>query len=53
MICTPDGAVFTTEGDAAPMVWIMTDFDPGQRCARYVIVRPGLLATQLSWMPKP
>ena len=44
---TPDGAVFITGEADAPIVWVMTDFDPTQHLVRYVHVRPGKLVTQL------
>jgi hypothetical protein len=45
----PDGAVFTTAGQdgGEPSVWVMTDYDPGARRVRYVIVHPGLSVGEL------
>jgi len=50
---TPDGAVFTVDGDPDSALWVMTDYDPGARQVRYVIVRPGRLVTQLWIQVRP
>ena len=45
---SPDGAIFLLDHhDPTPMVWVMTDYDPGERIVRYAVVRPGRAVTQL------
>ena len=51
----PDGAVFTTagEGDAAPSVWVMNEYDAAARRVRYTIFHPGVSTGEIAIVVAP